>query len=49
MKIYFDENTYPQLARGLRELQEPLNSKGSEHFEVVYLSDEFGKGAKDEE
>ena len=39
MKIYFDENTFPQLAHGLRELQEPLNLKENEQIEVVYLSD----------
>ncbi|MEQ1745481.1 MAG: hypothetical protein ABMA02_08650 [Saprospiraceae bacterium] len=49
MKIYFDENTFPQLAHGLRLLQEPLNTRDSEPVEVVYLPDEFGKGAKDED
>lgn len=49
MKIYFDENTFPQLAYGLRALQEPLNLKENEQIEVVYLPDEFGKGAKDED
>lgn len=49
MKIYFDENTFPQLAYGLKALQEPLNSKENEQIEVVYLPNEFGKGVKDED
>jgi hypothetical protein len=49
MKIYFDENTFPQLAYGLQKLQEPLNRAEQEPVEVLYLSDVFGKGAKDED
>ena len=49
MKIYFDENTFPHLARGLNAIQEPLNKKDGENIEIVYLPDEFGKGVKDEE
>jgi len=48
MKVYFDENTFPQLAHGIKELQEPLNSGSSEVFEVLYLAEVFGKGVKDE-
>ncbi|MCC6412501.1 MAG: hypothetical protein IT270_12630 [Saprospiraceae bacterium] len=49
MKIYFDENASPYFTRGLNEMQKPLNRQQKEEIEVVFLSDVFGKGAKDEE
>lgn len=48
MKIYFDENTFPQLSYGIRELQAPLNKGDAELIEVLFLADVFGKGVKDE-
>ncbi|MBM2814612.1 MAG: hypothetical protein HW421_1374 [Ignavibacteria bacterium] len=45
MKIYFDENIPPNLAKGLHILELP-NKQG---FEVLSIEDVFGKGAKDED
>ena len=49
MIIYIDENMPPVLAEGLNILQKPLNAKLREVIDVRSLTDEFGRGAKDEE
>lgn len=49
MKIYFDENSNLHLVRGLQHLQDGMNKKEEELFEVVFLPDVFGKGAADED
>ncbi len=46
MKIYFDENFPYQLAKALNILQSP---KVDEDVEVLNISDEYGRGAADEE
>lgn len=49
MKIYFDENSNLHLVRRLQHLQDGMNKKEEEPFEVVFLPDVFGKGAPDED
>lgn len=49
MIIYIDENLPPVLAKGLDILQSPLNAKAREPINVRSLTDDFGKGSKDEE
>lgn len=52
MIIYLDENLSRYLANALNELQKPLNKKYTklpEAIEVRSLSDDFGKGAHDED
>ena len=49
MIIYIDENLPPVLAKGLDILQTPLNAKAREPINVRSLTDDFGKGSKDEE
>lgn len=48
-KIYIDENLPKQLAIGLNELQQPMNSKDGISVEVLSISEVYGKGAKDED
>lgn len=45
MKIYFDENFPYQIARALNILQEP----SQEVVTVLNVSEEFGRGAQDED
>ena len=45
MKIYFDENISPFLAKGLELLEKP-NNQG---FEIYSIKEEFGQGIPDEE
>lgn len=45
MKIYIDENLSPHIAKGLDILEKPLG----EGFEVLSISEIFGRGAKDED
>ena len=45
MKIYFDENFPPQLAKALQILH---SGKGGEGIEVFNISDIYGRGAEDE-
>ena len=45
MKIYFDENFPPQLAKALHILH---SGKGGEGIEVFNISDIYGRGAEDE-
>lgn len=47
-KIYLDENIPKSLADGLRALDQPNNSTGQK-CAVVYLTDQFGRGIKDDE
>jgi hypothetical protein len=47
IKIYFDENISPYLAKGLQLLHHPLQSK--EPIEILSLQEVFGKGIKDED
>jgi hypothetical protein len=49
MIIYIDENMPPALAKGLHVLQKPLNVKLREAIDVRSLTDDFGRGVKDEE
>lgn len=49
MIIYIDENMPHTLAEGLNVLQTPLNAKLREAIDVRALTDDFGRGAKDEE
>jgi hypothetical protein len=49
VKIYIDENLPPQLAKGLHELQQPLNISENIHIEVQSFKEVYGKGAKDED
>lgn len=46
MRIYFDENFSPRIAYGMREFQQ---ARRSEDVTVVWVPDEFGRGAADEE
>ncbi|ESU19038.1 hypothetical protein FCR2A7T_24520 [Flavobacterium cauense R2A-7] len=48
-KIYIDENLPKQLAHGLNTLQQPQNLRDGLEIEVLSISDEFGKGALDED
>lgn len=48
MKFFIDENIAPQIGRGLRILQEPLNKKGQD-VEIYNIRDEYGQGVPDEE
>ncbi|MCX6148332.1 MAG: hypothetical protein NTW25_13945 [Candidatus Kapabacteria bacterium] len=45
MKIYFDENISPSLAKGLHHLVQPI----SDGIEVLSLKDVFGLGVADED
>lgn len=47
--IYIDENLPRQLAVGLNELQQPQNLKENIQIQVKSISDEFGRGALDED
>ena len=45
MKLFFDENFSPFLARGFACFQD---GRKSENIEVIHVVDQFGKGTKDE-
>lgn len=45
MKIFFDENFSPYLAKGFAAFQEARKEEG---VEVIHVIDEFDRGAKDE-
>ena len=47
MKIYFDENLPPHLAKGFQTLQEPEGLRSGYPVTVLYLPIVFGRGAKD--
>lgn len=49
VKIYIDENLPSQLAKGLNELQKPLNVRENLDIEVHSVKDVYGKGAQDED
>ena len=48
-KIYIDENLPKQLAKGLNELQQPMNHRDGMSIEVLSIKEVYGQGAKDEE
>ena len=47
MKVFFDENFSPHLARGFAAFQE--GRMAEERVEVLHVVDEFGKGTTDED
>ena len=49
MIAYIDENFPHQLAEGLNTLQQPLNLKEKQNFDVISIGSAFGVGAKDED
>ena len=46
MRIYFDENFSPYLARAFRELEKGRPGDG---IEVIHMTEEFERGTPDEE
>lgn len=48
-KIYIDENLPKQLAKGLNELQQPMNHRDGLEIEVLSIKEVFGQGVKDED
>lgn len=48
MRIYFDENLPPNLAKGLDILEKPNTRPNVEDIKVLSIQEVFGKGAKDE-
>lgn len=46
MKVYFDENFSPHMARGFAAFQQ---GRPEEKVEVLHVVDAFGRGAPDEE